>query len=277
MAAAAAAVTPATATHLDAGDVDTSTDTWANPVTVTALQTGVIDLTCLSAGLPLGAAGAISQYGQVTSAGSSAGASGLISNTGGVGAANNSLPAPAELDLTAVRPPGIAGAQLSVGAVAASSQLGWCSALESATRGDGSVSGVTRDDEIAGLDLVIDSPVVGALVCAVTDTGLSIDLTQGTITVDLEPLLTDVVSDVGLIGGVLDPLIRALTNTVTTLIGTLDTVLNSPAGGLGASLNGLFAALPGVLTLTVNVQPDQPDAPPHPPCEAATPPDSSAE
>ncbi|MFC5928044.1 hypothetical protein D6T64_10075 [Cryobacterium melibiosiphilum] len=54
-------------------------------------------------------------------------------------------------------------------------------------------------------------------------------------------------------------------------------MLTGTAGGLDASLSGLFAALPGVLTLTVNVQPDQADAPPHPPYQAANPPDSSAE
>lgn len=288
----AAAVTPATATHLDAGDADPTTDTWANPITVTALQTGLIDLTGLGAGLPLGSAGALSQYGQVTSLGRSAGASGLLNNSGGVGvtegAADNTLPRPAELDLAAVLPPGVAAARLSVGAVAASSQLDWCSALESATWGDGTTSGVVRDYEIASLGLVVDSPVVGGLVTEVNaavasmlaqspglnlgvgspiqsllgatlaDAGLSIDLAAGTITVDLEPLLTD---DLGLndraantdllldatrVSAVIDRATALLTAWTTDVTAALTAVVPAilPTGGLlGPILSEANAAL----------------------------------
>jgi len=355
-----ATVTPDTASHVDAGDADTGTDTYANPLTVDAVGIDVLALSGLNAGLPVGSIGVLNQYAQVTNTGYSAGASGLITDSGAVAVAPTSpdLPEPATIDLAGVLPEGLAGARLTVGAVAASSQLDWCAASESAAWGDGSVTGSTREYGIASLGLVLDSPIVVSLTADVragiasmladsstlnlgagspvdtllsatlTGSGLSIDLARGTISVDLESLLTDdlglngraantaltldparvaavaaqteallaewsaavtaelravvpaILPTGGLIGPVLSATNRALnliTAELTATVSALTATLETTVGGAAVALTGFFDALPGVLSLTVNVQPDQPGAPPGAPFTAATPPDDSAQ
>ena len=351
-----ATVTPGTATNVDAGDADAGTDTFAHPLTVDAVGIDVLSLSGMNAGLPVGSVGVLNQYAQVTNRGSSAGASGLISDSGAVAAAPTTpnLPEPATIDLAWVLPEGLDGARLMVGAVAASSHLDWCAAAESAAWGDGSVTGSTREYGIASLGLVMDSPIVGSLTADVrasiasmlkdssglnlragspvdallsatlTGPGVIIDLARGTISVDLQPLLTD---DLGLNGRpantelMLDPVrvaavadrveelltqwnaavtaelrtvlpallptggllgsVNAALNLITaglaSTVSTLTSTLAATVGDAGVALTGLFDALTGVLSLTVNVQPDQPGAPPGAHFTAASPPDSSAE
>ncbi|MGA1836195.1 choice-of-anchor G family protein [Herbiconiux sp. 11R-BC] len=164
----AVTVTPPDA--VDLGSVP-PTSTYANPLDVSVLS-GIVglDLTGLTVGLPLGSAGAVNQYSQVSGFGTAAGASGLVNNSGGVMVTPTTppsdLPGPATIALSDLLPSvaGIADAQLQVGAVAASSTLDWCAALKSALWGDGSVTGVVRDYGVAGLGLQLDSPLLGTLV-----------------------------------------------------------------------------------------------------------------
>jgi len=185
-AAGAVSVDPADA--IDQGSTP-PTATYTNPLDVSVLSLLDIDLTGLTVGLPVGSAGAVNQYAQVSGHGNAAGAAGLVSNSGGVGITpltpDDDLPEPATIGLSTFLPAvaGIADANLQVGAVAASSQLDWCAALRSALWGDGSVSGITRDYGIAGLGLQLDSPLLGDLIDVVndgvTDLGTGVDSLLG--------------------------------------------------------------------------------------------------
>jgi hypothetical protein len=161
---------------IDLGSTAT-TATYANPLDISVLG-GIVglDLTGLQVGLPVGSAGAVNQYAQVSRLGQAAGASGLVSNSGGVLVSASTppadLPEPATISLDTLLPAaaGIADAQLQVGAVAASAQLDGCAALRSKLWGDGSVTGITRDYGVASLGLQLDSPLVGSLLSNVTTT-----------------------------------------------------------------------------------------------------------
>ena len=224
-----AQVVPNSAHHPDANDADTTTDTFTNPLTMSVLQQGVLNLTGLTAGLPVGAAGVIGEYARVSNTGSSAGASGLLNNSGGVGftpaTSRSQLPTAASLNLASVLPAGVASTSLSVGAVAASAQLDWCAALESAIWGDGTVSGVHRDYEIASLGLVMQVPALKDVLATATSTvssftnsvlksepevvkamallanpvivadNMTVDLAQGTVSMNLASLLSAGIND----------------------------------------------------------------------------------
>ena len=226
---ASAQVVPSSAQHPDANDADTTTDTFTNPLTVSVLQQGVLNLTGLTAGLPVGAAGVIGEYARVSNTGSSAGASGLLNNSGGIGftpaTSKSQLPTAASLNLASVLPAGVASTSLSIGAVAASAQLDWCTALESSIWGDGTVNGVHRDYEIASLGLVIQVPMLKDVLTSATSTvssftdsvlgsepevvramallanpvivadSMTVDLAQGTVSMNLASLLSTGVND----------------------------------------------------------------------------------
>ncbi|TFD88921.1 choice-of-anchor G family protein [Cryobacterium serini] len=324
-----AKVVPSSAQHPDAGDADATTDTFTNPLTVSVIQQGVLNLTGLNAGLPVGAAGVIGEYARVSNTGSSAGASGLVNDSGGIGftpaTASAQLPTAASLNLASVLPARVASTSLSIGAVAASAQLDWCAALESSIWGDGTVSGIQRDYEIASLGLVMQVPALKDVLTSATSTvssfvnselgskpevaratdllanpvivadSMTVDLAQGTVSMNLASLLSASVNDqapnttLGLnaakvTGAVarVSTLVRAWASAIstelqiaksmlsvllTTLLGTLNaaldnlaSVLNTTVTALTPTLNEVFSALPRVLSLTVNVQPDQPNA-----------------
>jgi hypothetical protein len=324
-----AQVAPSSAQHPDAGDADATTDTFTNPLTVSVLQQGVLDLTNLNASLPVGAAGMVGEYARVSNTGSSAGASGLVNNSGGVGftpaTTNAQLPAAASLNLASVLPAGVASTSLSIGAVAASAQLDWCAALESSIWGDGTVSGIQRDYEIASLGLVMQVPALKDVRTSATSTvssfinselgstpevaratallanpvivadSMTVDLAQGTVSMNLASLLKASVNDqapntalsldAAKVTGAIErvsTLVRTWTSAIstelqkakstlnvllTTLLSTLNaaldnltSVLNTTVAALTPTLNEVFSALPRVLSLTVNVQPDQPNA-----------------
>ena len=325
-----AQVAPSSAQHPDAGDADATTDTFTNPLTVSVLQQGVLDLTGLNAGLPVGAAGVIGEYARVSNTGSSAGASGLLNDSGGIGftpaTTNAQLPTAASLNLESVLPAGVASTSLSIGAVAASAQLDWCAALESSIWGDGAVIGVERDYEIASLGLVMQVPALKDVFVSATSTvstfensvlesrpevvkakgllanpvimddSMTVDLAQGTVSMNLASLLSTGVNDrapntalnldaakvtgavaqvsalvkawTGAISSELQKAKSTLSVLLTELLATLDAALNDLTSVLDATvtaltptLNEVFSALPRVLSLTVNVQPDQPNAP----------------
>ncbi|MFB2555601.1 choice-of-anchor G family protein [Herbiconiux liangxiaofengii] len=226
-------------TSIDQGSAP-PTATYTNPLNVSLLG-GVagIDLTGLTVGLPVGSAGAVNQYAQVSGYGTAAGASGLVSNSGGVGVTPTTpdadLPEPATVGLSTFLPAaaGITDARLEVGAVAASSTLDWCAALRSALWGDGSVSGVVRDYGIAGLGLEIDSPLIGDLVDDVS-TGLpavqsSIDSLLGT-----NGLISNSISTALLARLVSGLAVGDVTGTVglsgLDLAGSVATLLTTPLG-----------------------------------------------
>lgn len=155
------------------------TYTFANPLTVQALSALEVGLTGLALPLPGSDTGAANQYAQVSGYGTAAGAAGAVSNSGGLLLGpdpDDSLPTAASISLTELLGPlvsGIAGGALNVGVVGASSVLDGCAALRSAMGWGGDPSGaVVRDYEIAGLDLTLDSPLIGNVV----------DVVEGAIT-----------------------------------------------------------------------------------------------
>lgn len=151
------------------------TYTYANPFDVTALGIVGVDLTGFTVGLPGAALGAANQWAQGSSSGTAAGASGLINDSGAVLVSDDTppdqLPTPGRIDITALLPAiaGLNTATLEVGAVAASSQIDGCAALREQIWGIAPPAPVVqRDYGIAGLDVVVDAPAVGALTGAVT-------------------------------------------------------------------------------------------------------------
>ncbi|WP_291042943.1 choice-of-anchor G family protein [Herbiconiux sp.] len=252
-------VDPATA--IDQGSAP-PTATYTNPLNVDLLS-GVVglDLTGLTTGLPLGSAGAVNQYAQVSGYGSGAGASGLVTDSGGVGITpttpDSDLPEPATIALSTFIPAvaGVTDAQLEVGAVAASSQLDWCAVLADEIWGVGPATGSVRDYGLAGLGLELDSPLVGGLTGAVTaglpDIQAAIDsllgtdgLISDTIGAELEVLLDPLVAagvtgDVSLSGLDLASSVSTLLSTpLTDGVVTID--LTSPDGTVSVDLDELL-------------------------------------
>lgn len=77
------------------------------------------------------------------------------------------------------------------------------------------------------------------------------------------PTVTDLLGVVeGLTGGIVTSLANTLTTTVIGAVTTLGTTLATVAGTVITALGGVVAALPSVVSLMVNVQPDQSNAPP---------------
>ena len=219
-----ATVTPTNALRL--GTQTAGVETFGNPLPITALN-GVVglDLTGLSLNLPVGSAGALNQYAQVTSTGKSAGASGLVSNSGAIdvtsGTPSNALPEPATISLGNVLPTSVSAVDLRVGAVAASSQLDWCAQLENQLWGDKTMTEAVRDYNIASLDLRVKSPLVSNLVGSVssTVTGLenAIGRLQGTGVGSIANTIQGTVSSSSLLGALVP---GAMTSTVT--VGPVD-------------------------------------------------------
>ena len=164
---------PAGATHVTGG---ANSDSYLNPLSLSALTAIGIDLSGFGLGLPIGSAGAVNQYARVSNQGVSAGASGLVNNTGGVGVTETTpdadLPEPASIQLATLLPTaaGVSDVALNIGAVASSSTLDWCSQMANTIWGDGTLDASTRDYGIASLDLAVDSPLIATLIPKVQTT-----------------------------------------------------------------------------------------------------------
>lgn len=236
---APAVPTPSTATDLGPDDGDPTLDTYANPLAVSAV-TGIAGLSVsgFGVGLPVGSAGALNQYTQVTTTGRAVAASGLVSNTGGVlvgrGTPSNQLPQPAVVDVSSVFPgiTNISGARLQVGAVASSAALDYCPALSDRIWGPGTVTGITRGYGVASLALELDSPAVSTLVSNVTATVSAVDTAAPTL-----------VGPGGLVGQSLVGAVLAASNTVAVGL-----VMGTPTGTVTLSSINLAASLGGLLT-----------------------------
>lgn len=265
---------------VDLGGTNPEVSTYANPLAVSVLDDlAVLDLTGLSVGLPAGSTGAVNQYSQSSTLGTSAGAAGLVTNSGGVGVTSTTpdseLPEPATLQLSNVLGPltGVGDVSLEVGAVAASSALDWCAARESDEWGDGSVTGVTRDYGIAGLDLVVDSPLVSGLVTEINDTvtdlntavtalsgvnGGIANLVRTQVAANLPGLLgvnlggNVTISNLDLTGAVQNLLTTPLTDGTVTIDLSAGTVSVDLASLLGDGANGLNDLAPNTELLINN-------------------------
>lgn len=215
---------PASATAL-------GSDAYANPLDVTALGAINLALTGLLQ-LPLDTdTGVYNQFGQAESDGHSVGAAGLVNDSGAVALTpvppGPQVPTSASLHLGMLLSSALgeglgdlitdlADLQLNVGAVAASAEIEACDALWF----DDTYAGLDRDYGIAGLDLDVDTPLVGDLVTTVNDALTDIEGAVDTLAGDAG-LINDIS---GAVTGVLGPLLGALSlgAPTTTLALTVD-------------------------------------------------------
>jgi hypothetical protein len=218
------AVTPA-----DAVNTGGATDTDVHPLDVTALNAVNVDL---GGGLNLLGdngiltLGAVNQYAAANADGSSVAASGAVTNTGGIGVGGqDGVPqSNATLDLSGLIGTDLAGAlanaQLEVGAVSAT-----------AAQAAGPDGAQTGDYGIAGLDLSLTSPALGA---TVTDLRTTLGTLQPTVD-NLEDLLA-----------VLGPVVEV--DGIPNLV----TVLDSATGDVTSADGSITANLQtGAITVDV--------------------------
>ncbi|MFG6443669.1 choice-of-anchor G family protein [Microbacterium sp. P07] len=223
----------------DAVDLDPPatppTHTYANPFDVDLLGIAGVNMSGFEVPVPGAALGAANQYAQVSELGTAVGASGLVNNSGVVTAGTTpsaSLPAPATISLDELLPAltGIAGADLKVGAIGASSQLDGCAALLSTLWGAGTVSGSTRDYAIAGLGLGIDVPAAGGLV-GTTTTGAATITTAVNSLLGSSGLISSVIGsrlDLALPGALTTSIGGTVSIAGLDLAGSVTTLLNTP-------------------------------------------------
>ena len=258
-------VTPPTA--IDPGS-PAPTATRLNPLTASALSVVGLDLTGLGVGLPVGSAGALNQYAQVSGYGTAAGAAGLVSDSGGVQVTpttpSSALPGPAYVSLGTLLPTitNLADAQLRVGAVASSARLDGCADLRALLWGEGTATGAVRSYGVADVGLRTSSPVLGQLVQAVNATVGTVQTNLGTLGGSTGPIATAIRT--GLLGQLgagltLAPLSGTVTVTTPDVAAAVAPLLTAPltdgvvtlnlsSGVIDVDLDALLGYAPGALS-----------------------------
>ena len=220
---------------------------YANPLNVALLDSALsLQLDDLLTFPPLGVdTGAVNQYGQAKEDGNSAGASGAVSNSGAIDLGplpGSGLPTAATLQLGTLLDnllgtglgggiANLADVRVNMGAVASSAQLDACAALW-----DQDVyAHLDRDYEIAGLNAELDSPLVGNLVTAVTNTTTALQNSINTIAGNTRLSLEAAV--LGPLSGILSTLGAGAANSTLALTvdfsgvnALLDDVISDPDG-----------------------------------------------
>ncbi len=244
------------------------TATRLNPLTASALSVVGLDLTGLGVGLPVGSAGALNQYAQVSGHGTAAGAAGLVSDSGGVQVTpttpSSALPGPAYVSLGTLLPTitNLADAQLRVGAVASSARLDGCADLRALLWGDGTATGAVRSYGVADVGLRTTSPVLGQLVQAVNATVGTVQTNLGTLGGSTGPIATAIRT--GLLGQLgagltLAPLSGTVTVTTPDVAAAVAPLLTAPltdgvvtlnlsSGVIDVDLDALLGYAPGALS-----------------------------
>ncbi|WP_162605947.1 choice-of-anchor G family protein [Jiangella aurantiaca] len=238
------------------GDPEAVTE--ANPLDVTLLDS--INVT-LEGGVQLPLSdiiklGAVNQWATAEDGATSHAATGAVADNGAIGTGVDAgFPANATFDLTDLLGEGltdtIADVELELGAVSSEAHL----------EPSGDEFEVARDYEIAGGELRVTVPLLGQLDASLGDDA-AVWIENGTIVIDLDLLfedLNDLPPNSELIGpGLFD----ILENLLGELLGDLGEGLGDLLGDLGVDdlTNGLAEALTDILSIKVNVQPDQPDA-----------------
>ncbi len=231
-----------------AGSMSLGSDAFANPLSVSALNSLTVSLgTALQ--IPTDAdIGVVNQYGQAHTNGSSAGAAGVIDNSGGIaltpGPPSASMPTFATLDLANVLgqlglsgvATNIADLSLTLGAVASSAQLNGCNAMWTKDI----YSNLQRKYEIAGLTTNIKSPLVGQLVSTVNSTTTTLTNTVNGISGNagvLNSLTSSILGDLGPVLAVAGVGTPTATVSATVDFGSLTTLLNSTITDPGNIIN----------------------------------------
>ncbi|WP_052762448.1 choice-of-anchor G family protein [Jiangella alkaliphila] len=238
------------------GDPEAVTD--ANPLDVTLLDSININIDP-NLQIPLSdiiKLGAVNQWATAEDGAVSHAATGAVADNGAIGTGVDAgFPANATFDLTDLLGEGltdtIADVELELGAVSSEAHL-------EPSDDDFEVS---RDYEIAGGELRVTVPLLSGLNLSLGDDA-AIWIEDGTIVIDLDLLfesLNDLPPNSELIGpGLFD----ILDDLLGELLGDLGEDLGDLLGDLGIDdlTNGLAEALTDILSIKVNVQPDQPEA-----------------
>ncbi len=238
------------------GDPEAVTD--ANPLDVTLLDSININVDPnlqipLSDIIKLGAA---NQWATAEDGAESHAATGAVADNGAIGTGVDAgFPANATFDLTDLLGEGltdtIADVELELGAVSSEAHL-------EPSDDDFEVS---RDYEIAGGELRVTVPLLSGLNLSLGDDA-AVWIEDGTIVIDLDLLfesLNDLPPNSELIGpGLFD----ILDDLLGELLGDLGEGLGDLLGDVGVDdlTDGLAEALTDILSIKVNVQPDQPEA-----------------
>ncbi|TDC51719.1 choice-of-anchor G family protein [Jiangella ureilytica] len=244
------------------GDPEPVTE--ANPLTVELLNSIELDF---PEGIQLDALndiiqlGAVNQWATAKDGAVSDAATGAVADNGGIGTGVDAgFPANATFDLTDLLGEGltdlIADVELELGAISSEAHL--------APSGDDDFE-VSRDYEIAEGKIVITIPLLNNPAIPPLELGEGISISNGQIVIDLDVLLeglNDLPPNSELIGpalvdvlnGVLVDALGEIPVLGPTLVGLLDGLLED------AGVDGLGTALSDILSIKVNVQPDQPEA-----------------
>ncbi|SEE41276.1 LPXTG-motif cell wall anchor domain-containing protein [Jiangella alba] len=238
------------------GDPEAVTD--ANPLDVTLLDSINIDIDP-NLQIPLSdiiKLGAVNQWATAEDGAVSHAATGAVADNGGVGTGvEDGFPGNATFDLTDLLGEGvtdlIADVELELGAVSSEAHL---------EPSDDDFE-VARDYEIAGGELRVTVPLLSGLNLSLGDDA-AVWIEDGTIVIDLDLLfesLNDLPPNSELIGPGLFDILDSL---LTELLGDLGAGLGDLLGNLGLDelTNGIADALTDILSIKVNVQPDQADA-----------------
>ncbi|PZF81615.1 choice-of-anchor G family protein [Jiangella anatolica] len=238
------------------GQAEPVTD--ANPLDVTLLDSININIEP-NLQIPLSdiiKLGAVNQWATAEDNATSHAATGAVADNGGIGTGVEAgFPGNATFDLTDLLGEGltdtIADVELELGAVSSEAHL----------EPSGDDFEVTRDYEIAGGELRVTIPLLGSLDLSLGEDA-AIWIEDGTLHIDLDALfegLNDLPPNTELIGpGLFD----ILDDLLGELLGELGEGLGDLLGDLGVDdlTDGLAEALTDILSVKVNVQPDQPDA-----------------
>lgn len=237
-------------------------DAYANPLNVTALSAGNVNLGQVLQ-LPLNnASGVLNQYGLAASGGTSIGASGLVSNSGAVATdSGNGYPELGSLNLLSLVSalnPTVAGTlgsvtdlSLDIGAVAGRAHLEGCREAFTGPIG----TNLTRDYLAAGLATTVKSPTVAALVTFVRGTATGLRTAVTGIESNDGVKSTIVTGVTGLLSGVLGLLgIASITPTVSATVdlaamNAVDAFLTQPFGDPG----GIVSISPTLGTVSVDL------------------------
>ncbi|WP_158602690.1 choice-of-anchor G family protein [Jiangella rhizosphaerae] len=238
------------------GDPEPVTD--ANPLDVTVLDSININIEP-NLQIPLSdiiKLGAVNQWATAEDGAVSHAATGAVADNGGVGTGVDAgFPGNATFDLTDLLGEGltdtIADVELELGAVSSEAHL----------EPSGDDFEVSRDYEIAGGELRVTVPLLSGVNLELGDDA-AIWIEDGTIVIDLSAIfesLNDLPPNSELIG---DGLFTILDDLLGELLGDLGEGLGDLLGDLGVDdlTNGLADALTDILSIKVNVQPDEAEA-----------------
>ncbi|WP_162606628.1 choice-of-anchor G family protein [Jiangella asiatica] len=232
--------------------------TEANPLDVTLLDSINVNVEG-GVQLPLSdiiKLGAVNQWATAEDGATSHAATGAVADNGGVGTGVDAdFPGNATFDLTDLLGDGvtdtIADVELELGAVSSEAHL----------QPAGDDFEVTRDYEIAGGKLTVTVPLLEGLDLTLGDDA-AVWIEDGAVVIDLSALfesLNDLPPNTELIG---EGLFDILDSVLTELLGDVGGEVGDLLGDLGVDglVDDLSSALADLLSVKVNVQPDQADA-----------------